>query len=271
VGVTTALLDVVEQYLDAVPRVGARAEDHGPLTLFVRESAGYPLYARPRRGHGDTVTARDVALVCARQHDLGVPETIEFVHEIAPSVRDAARAAGLHVTEHPLLVLDVLADVPTPRGTRIRLLDAGDSDAAIAAAQAVARLGFSSPGTGVGQVGAAELAAATAEVSLAEIAATRERVRRGLTVTAVALRGDRVVGVGSHQPWHGVSEIVGVATMPAARRRGVGAAVTRLLADDARAQGCGTVFLSAGNRDVARLYERVGFRRVATSCIAQAC
>jgi predicted GNAT family acetyltransferase len=77
------------------------------------------------------------------------------------------------------------------------------------------------------------------------------------------------IGVGSHQPLNGVTEIVGVATLPAYRRRGVGAAVTGALADDAVRRGIRTVFLSAADADVARLYERLGFRRVATACIAE--
>lgn len=269
-GVTTALLDVLERYLDAVPRIDARPEDHGPLTL-VRDGPGYPLYARPRLGCGGEVTAQDVASVCARQRELGVPETFEFVRETAPSMMAAAHSAGLHVTEHPLLVLDALAEVPPPPGTRVTLLEPDASDADIAAAQAVARLGFSAPGTGVGPVGPPDLAVAVREVSLAEIAAVRNRLRRGLTVTAVTVHDGGVVGVGSHQPLQAASEIVGVATLPVARRRGVGAAVTRLLAEDARARGCTAVFLSAGDDDVARVYERVGFCRVGTSCVAQVC
>jgi hypothetical protein len=40
-------LTTIERYYDAVPRSGARAEDFGPLTLFVREGAGWPYYGRP--------------------------------------------------------------------------------------------------------------------------------------------------------------------------------------------------------------------------------
>ena len=60
-----------------------------------------------------------------------------------------------------------------------------------------------------------------------------------------------------------------MATLPTARRRGLGALVTAALVDDARAGGARTVFLSAGSDDVARVYEKVGFARVATACIAQ--
>jgi predicted GNAT family acetyltransferase len=42
-----------------------------------------------------------------------------------------------------------------------------------------------------------------------------------------------------------------------------------VLAEDATAAGATTVFLSAGDDAVARVYERVGFRRVATACIGE--
>ena len=59
-----------------------------------------------------------------------------------------------------------------------------------------------------------------------------------------------------------MTEIVGVATLPSARRRGLGTAVTAALIDDARAAGLDTIFLSAASDDVARVYERLGFVRV---------
>jgi predicted GNAT family acetyltransferase len=66
-----------------------------------------------------------------------------------------------------------------------------------------------------------------------------------------------------------VTEIVGVATLPAARRRGLGAAITAALVADAQQRGVDVIFLSAGSEAVARIYERVGFRRIATACIAE--
>ncbi|MGW2995109.1 GNAT family N-acetyltransferase [Streptomyces sp. NPDC001193] len=58
-------------------------------------------------------------------------------------------------------------------------------------------------------------------------------------------------------------------TLPAARRRGLGHAVTAVLVADARSRGIETVFLSAGDGDVARIYARLGFRTVATALIAE--
>jgi predicted GNAT family acetyltransferase len=71
-----------------------------------------------------------------------------------------------------------------------------------------------------------------------------------------------------HQPVGDVTEVVGVATLPAFRRRGLGAAVTGLLVADARARGVETVFLTAGDEEIARVYARLGFVRIGTSCIA---
>jgi ribosomal protein S18 acetylase RimI-like enzyme len=74
---------------------------------------------------------------------------------------------------------------------------------------------------------------------------------------------------GQHQPVGAVTEIVGVGTLPSARRRGLGRAVTAALVADARSRDIRTIFLSAGDDDVARLYARLGFRTVATALIAE--
>jgi hypothetical protein len=41
------------------------------------------------------------------------------------------------------------------------------------------------------------------------------------------------------------------------------------LVADARSRGVGIIFLSAGDDDIARIYTRLGFRRVATALIAE--
>ena len=60
--------------------------------------------------------------------------------------------------------------------------------------------------------------------------------------------------------------MTGVGTLPSARRRGIGVALTGRLVEDARGRGAAIVFLSAADDDVARLYERLGFRRIGTAC-----
>jgi predicted GNAT family acetyltransferase len=77
------------------------------------------------------------------------------------------------------------------------------------------------------------------------------------------------VAAGSYQPIGPVSEVVGIATLPAYRRRGIGGALTSFLAADALSRGARTVFLSAGDSEIARVYERVGFRRIGSACVAE--
>jgi ribosomal protein S18 acetylase RimI-like enzyme len=189
------------------------------------------------------------------------------VHETTPSLAGAAAAAGLEVLQVPLLALvaDDWAPPPVPAGVRLRML--GANDLALPAAQAVVELAFAAEGMELGAAGpeARDLAVAR----LGSLGFLRERIRAGLTAMAVAeSEPEGPLGAGSHQLARGVCEIMGVGTLPSARRRGIGAAVTGRLAQDARERGAGIVFLSAAGNDVARMYERIGFHRVGTACFA---
>ncbi|MFJ7203149.1 GNAT family N-acetyltransferase [Streptomyces sp. NPDC098789] len=263
-------LDGLERYYDTVPRTGgARAEDFGPLTLFVQEGDGWPYYARPSLGHGSAPAASvaDVARVRARQRELGVPEAFEWVAENTPSLRAAVEGAGLHVHAHPLMVLD-LAEVRVPPHPEVRMLDA--EDPLLRAAVTVPMLAFAAPGTAPGEAGPAELAAAVADpASGARRAQVARRIGSGLSGVAAAVRGDVVLCSGQYIPVGTTAEVVGVGTLPAARRQGLAQGVTAALVADALARGVRTVFLSAGDEDVARLYGRIGFRRVGTALIAE--
>jgi GNAT superfamily N-acetyltransferase len=262
-----ALLARIEAYYDAVPRAAAAVETLGPFTLFVKQGAGWPYYARPSLG-ATAFTAADVERVRARQRALGVPEAFEWVAATTPGLEGAAAGAGLAVGTHPLLVLEADGPRPcaAPPGVELRLAGVDDD---LALLGAVAHVAFGAGGTAVGPQGPADLLARAAGRRPEEVAFERERMRAGRTVMAVALAGGQPVSVGSHQPVGSVSEVVGVGTLPAFRRRGIAASLTAFLAADARRRGVATVFLSAGDDDVARVYGRVGFRRIATACAAE--
>lgn len=262
-------IERIERYYDEVPRAASRAEDHGPLTLFINRGAGWPYYARPRWGWRGEVAAADVRSVRVRQRALGVPESFEWVAEVTPSLAAAARAAGLQVHEHPLLALEPRAwrPAPAPPGVEVRIVAPGAPD--LAELRAVANLAFGEPGTAVGATGASELAAAAAAVGGAAVDDHRARLRAGLTVLAAAYDAAGPLSVGSHQPVGAVTEIAGVGTLSAARRRGLAAAVTSALVGDALARGVEVVFLSAADEDVARVYRRLGFEPIATAMIAE--
>ncbi|GAA1354093.1 GNAT family N-acetyltransferase [Streptomyces beijiangensis] len=261
--------DALEQYYDGVPRPGARTEDFGPLTLFVREGAGWPFYARPTRGwSGPAATAEDVDRVRARQRELGVPEAFEWVAETTPALRTAVEASGIRVHDHPLMVLDPGAPAPAPHPS-VRVLAADDP--LLSAALAVPHVAFAAPGTAVGEAGPAELAKEIeARLGDGHAESVAARILAGRTVLAGAVAEGTVLCSGLHNPLDGVTEVAAVGTLPSARRRGLGLAVTAALVADARGRGVETVFLSADNEDVARLYARLGFRRTATALIAEA-
>ncbi|MER6299946.1 GNAT family N-acetyltransferase [Kitasatospora sp. NPDC001539] len=268
-----ALLEEIERYYDAAPRSAADAEDFGPLTLFVRRGdAGWSYYARPTLDHdGPAATAEDVRKVLERQRELGAPEAFEWVAERNPELRAAVEAAGLTVHEHPLLVLGPEAEPPAPElPERVEVRVLGADAPELAAAVAVPHVAFGNPGTAAGEAGAAELAesiaALTADGGVARIA---QRITDGVTVQAAAVDGTEVLCAGQHNPVGRVTEVVGVGTLPSARRRGLGLAVTAALVAHARANGVRTVFLSASDEDVARIYRRAGFRPFATALIAE--
>ncbi|MEU9864485.1 GNAT family N-acetyltransferase [Streptomyces sp. NPDC047971] len=247
----TGMLNRLEAYYDAVPRSAARAEEFGPLTLFVREGAGWPFYARPALGYGGEVSVAEVERVRARQRELGAPEAFEWVAETSPGLRAAVEGSGLVVHEHPLMVLEGGGAAPAPpEGVTVRMV--GADDAALPGAAAVPYAAFGVPPS----------ADAAAQLGV--------RIAAGLTRLAAALDEDgTALSSGQHQPVGPVSEVVGVGTVPAARRRGLGLAVTAALVADARAQGVETVFLTATDGTVARLYARLGFRTIATALIAE--
>ncbi|MBM2615327.1 GNAT family N-acetyltransferase [Actinoplanes sp. LDG1-06] len=271
----------LERFYDALPRPYARAEDFGGLVLFVREGEGWPYYARPRIGAG-TPSAADITAVRQRQRELGLPEAFEWVHETTPDLLAVARSAGLDVLLAPLLVLDPAAlvpDLPVEGGT-LRFLDPDGPAFAdeLASSRAVAQLGFGAPADKpsplsgaliVAPAGPAERDAATGALSKALVASQQERSSTGDYHTAVIDSPDGLLATGAVMRSGDVAEIAGVATLPAARRRGYASQITAALARRALADGVRLVFLSAGDDDVARLYTKVGFRRIGTACIGE--
>ena len=262
----------LERYYDTAPRAASDAEEVGPFTLF-RSRLTWPYYARPRLGLDRAISADDVRALLARQDELGLPRTVEWVHQTTPSLLGAARQAGLDVHEAPLLLLAEPVTASAPPGVELRLLSADDP--LVPEATAVAHIAFAHRGTATGVEGVAERDAQLASKdNVARADAVRSMLRAGTSTMGMAydttgVLGGGVVASGSFNQRGDTSEIVGVATLPSARRRGLAAALTALLVSEMHAVGVRTVFLSADSEDVAQVYRRIGFTDVGTACIVE--
>src|SRR4051812_42947765 len=254
------LLDCIEQYFAAAPVPDARIEPAGALDVPLGDPA-WPYPARPRPGAGP-VTADDVRAAMALQEGAGLPIALEWICERSRDVAAAARAARLVVEELPLLVVDTPVELLLP--SEVHLYVVGAEDPELGRYQRVAETAFAHPG-GVTDVG--ERPGGGDAGSAARVAALRERIVAGRTGVMVA-GGHGAPGAGGAHPPVGIdgsagSEVVGVATLPRLRARGLGAAVASALVAHAR-ETADLVFLTAGDDDVARIYERAGFARLAT-------
>lgn len=238
---------LIEQYLDAAPRIGADVEQVGPFSLFVGRGP-WDYYARPRLGLATAVDADDVRRLIARQHEIDVPTEIEWQPALTPSLAGACEAAGMIVHRFTLMVH---GGPVSPWPSEVTMTAPGEDVGPALSAQ---QRGFGAAST----------------LDPATVENLRERIEAGTTRVAVARRDGRVVSVGMHQPVAAVSEVVGVATVAEHRRTGWGTRVTQALVRDAHDRGASTVFLSAAGDAEVRVYEGAGFRRVGDVAAAEA-
>jgi GNAT superfamily N-acetyltransferase len=269
------LLDRIERYFSLAPLADAQVHSVGPLQVPIG-SPEWPHSARPVPGQEGKVTVADVRAAVALQERNGLPAAVEWLGDRCRGLAGVARSAGLRVDEQPLLVAADPVEVLLPAEVRLYLV--GADDPRLGLYQRLAQLAFAHPGpvaTVPAGAGGGTPDVALGDPGPAELPPTevlRERVASGRTVMMVAVDDGQPVAIGSHQPvevdGEEISEVVGVATLPRFRGRGLGAGLTSALVEHAR-QTADLVFLSAGDDDVARVYERAGFARVGTSCLAE--
>jgi GNAT superfamily N-acetyltransferase len=251
------LLDCIERYAALAPLPEARIEPAGALDVPSGDPA-WPCPARPRPGAGP-VSREDVDAAAALQEAAGSPVALEWIGERHPELAAIVSGAGYVVDELPLLVAADPVQLLLPAGFRLYVVGADDPDL-----PRYDRVADGASGRDRGSAGEPAHGAARTAV-------LRERIAAGRTVMMVVLQDGEPVAVGSHQPvpvdGQEVSELVGLATLPRLRGHGIGAALASALVAAAR-QTAEPVFLSAAADDVARVYERVGFARLATTVVA---
>ena len=215
----SGVIERIDAFCDAVPRERARAEAIGALVLFVPFGTGFPYYARPRAGQRPAATAADVRAVRARQRELLIPESFEWVERTAPDMAAAATEAGLDVHAHPLLVLGSLGPAPRlPERVRVRIMSPEDPDLILA--WAVPGVAFNYPGTAIGEASVTERDKIAADHDAATIELLRNRLRSRESVLATASGPNGPLAAGSYQLADGTAEITGIGVLPRAAGAG---------------------------------------------------
>jgi GNAT superfamily N-acetyltransferase len=244
------LLERIEEYYDLVPRAVATTEEVGPFTLFIpEEGTGWHFYARPRLRGSGTFTPKAVKRVLARQVELGLPQALEWVDEVTPSLLPAVRGAGFEPHRYPLLTL--AAEVPMEPDPRARPLPSADPHLGIAFG--TVKAGFRGHD----------------EVEHHHTGRKPELIEQGALIVVASYEGSRLCGAGSAAPRGDVAELMGIAVPPGHRNRGHGSAITRSLVAACRERGVDLVFLTAGSDVAASIYRRAGFVDSGTACVLE--
>jgi ribosomal protein S18 acetylase RimI-like enzyme len=170
---------------------------------------------------------------------------VEFVEECAPGLAAVLETGGFLLDHRlPLLVCEPadLAVPPAPQGLRIERLRPDSEDADVRAFLTVQRDGFED------------------DEAITDAQVERTRARADDAVFLLGLVEGVPAGTAQATPEAvGVSEIVGVATLPPFRRRGIAGVLTAAATAAAFEQGAELAFLTAADEGAARIYRRAGY------------
>ena len=97
--------------------------------------------------------------------------------------------------------------------------------------------------------------------------AENSRMRFAASTFFVAALDGEIVSAGAFTPpSDGVTEVVGIATLPGYRGRGIAGLLTSQITRHAFGQGVSLAFLTAGDEAAGRVYGRVGFQPAGYGC-----
>jgi ribosomal protein S18 acetylase RimI-like enzyme len=234
----------------AIQVPGAEVIDCGPFRALVSRTTGWANLAMPIRPPADLdeVTAA-VKELRRRFAERGRTPRFLFKEPFFPGLASMLEQAELTLAERePLMVCTPAGFQPSRNpNVSVRFLRAADPDTDLAAFQTIWSESLDD-GSWVPTPDA--LAAFRAELDQPQHSA------------ALASLGGRAVGTGFVASHGEGCEILRVATIPVARRRGVGATVSSSLVQTGFDGGATLAWLTAANAGAQALYERIGFRHV---------
>jgi GNAT superfamily N-acetyltransferase len=236
----------ITAYLRRSIAEGRDSERIGPFLASYSRTSTNPFlnYAIP--DDGADPTAAEVQSLIDAYTARGLRPRLEYLPGCAPRVETALAAAGFVGEGRPaLMIAGPAREVMPPDG--IELLHPV-SDDELRGLRLVQHEAYDDPDP----------------VDDSTVDRLRANLGQGAGAILARLVADREpVGAGEFtQPIDGVSEITSIAVRAPWRRRGIAAAVTARLLDDARSAGVETPFLMA-NEAEARVYARVGFEQIA--------
>jgi GNAT superfamily N-acetyltransferase len=215
-----------------------------PTNDMIWLSYAVPLSAH--RGRADVAAAVPPLRAWFKRHNRRL--RFEILEPLWPELAGQLLACGVELQGRMPLMLcapDDLRPVDAPTGVSITPLEASVDDDVLRESMAVARRAF-----GEGRC----------DPSPQEVAEHRDAQAKGRYRTAAAWLDGTIVAVGTMSV--GNDELVGIATAPEFRRRGIAAAVSHHLLADHFRRGGHLAWLSAGDDPARRVYARIGFRLV---------
>jgi ribosomal protein S18 acetylase RimI-like enzyme len=231
----------------------AEVVDVGPFRAFLSRHTDliWLNYAMPigtLEGYGDDRLQAAIADLRKEFADHQRVLRFEFTRELWPELSPALESAGLRFQEaHPLMMCTPQELLPYRKpGVEVEVLDAAAPATTIYTYLAVQGAGFGDGPTNPGDD---------------EVERFRARLSAGL-LAGLASVGGQPAGTGQISFGSGLGEMVGVATLPALRRRGVAGTLCSLLVQNAFERGAEFVWLDAADELAQSVYAKLGFQLV---------
>jgi GNAT superfamily N-acetyltransferase len=246
----SALLERIQAQMRAVARRQYEAVSVPPFTLFFHDTDPLPYfnYAIP---DGPAVTSNDLAEPLERLetefHERRRVPRFEYVEACAPNLAGALEARGFTLENRAQLMVCPRGEeraAPALDGLDVSTLDAMTALDEFVVFLDVQRRAFGLP---PGRTPSDEQARNL-----------RETLDDGLAFLA-RIAGEPVATAMIQPPHDGLTELVGVSTLEAFRRRGIGGFLSCTAVRAAFLRGVSLAFLSAADAQAGRVYEAAGF------------
>jgi ribosomal protein S18 acetylase RimI-like enzyme len=239
----------IQAYLRVAASHGRETERIGPFlgTFNLSSDNPYLNYAIP--DEGATPSPADVAALIAAYERRWRKPRLEYISKLAPAVEQTLIDAGFEVERRtPLMVCapDSGQPIPNPPGIEL-LVPATDNE--IRGMIMAQNEAYGEPPHTPGAEAIARFRSNMAEGMLAVMA-------------RVEATGEPAGGGVGTIPHGGITEIAGIGVREAYRRRGIAAALTSRLLQEAFAAGVTLPFLMAAAEAEERIYARAGFTTI---------